>query len=107
MVNYEIYVDDRTGENYVVVPTVETNDAGHVYRYITHDSALTIANKYFKTKISNLIIGGAFKSYDKYVRKSQYIKFYKDFDLDTFETLDILTQGNSNCWVIMRKGVIH
>ena len=103
MVDYEIYVDKRTGEHYVLVPTAEYLDnSPHYYRLIEMSTALTIANRYFRTKKSNLVIGSAIKTNDT-------IQFFKEYDECTGAVFRIanITSMPSNRWVIARKGKVE
>ena len=52
---YYIFIDDKTGERYIVIKCSHSMIHNSYYR----DMAITTANKVFKTKKSNLIIGPA------------------------------------------------
>lgn len=89
---YNIYVDDKTGENYVVIQDQNTR--------FSFSKAKTIANKYFRTKKENLIAGYAHMSSNK--KKLVFWREYK-FAKDIPFYDDIHSLETANCIVIAKR----
>ena len=93
---YSIYVDDKTGENYVVIQDPNTK--------FSFSKAKTIANKYFRTKKENLIAGYAHTCITSttHIKKLIFWREYKIAkDIPFYD--DIHSLETANCIVVAKR----
>ena len=93
---YYIFVDDTTGEKYVVIYTGTT-------KFMGMNKAISIANKHFRTKTSDLIVG-----WGRMTNHMSKLTFWREYTLYEVPYKDLIFLPRTfkmepNCLVVARR----